>query len=59
MGIMLVLLGKGEEKMEGSGVEEGNIHKPYWEMIKENHKRKLESSSSKTVCQHMEQLKLS
>lgn len=53
-----MLLGKGEEKMEGSGEEEGNIHKPYWEMIKENHKRKLESSSSKTVCQHMEKLKL-
>lgn len=57
MGIMLMLLGKGEEKM-GGGEEEGNIHKPSWEIIGENHRRKLESSSSKTVCQHVEQLKL-
>lgn len=62
MEIMLTLLGKGKEKMRQGGVGGDRlIHKPCWEIIRKKKitGKKLESSSSKTACQYMEQLELS
>ena len=58
MGIMLVL-GKGEEKVGQRVGAKGFIYKPCWEIVREDQRRKLKSISSKTACQYMEQLELS
>lgn len=58
MGIML-MLGKGEEKVGQRVGVKGFLHRPCWEIVREDQRGKLKSISSKTACQYMEQLERS